>query len=101
MRRLAGFCAFIQAAIIGWLASGGPLPSSVQSVNPADDGAWADAQALGTIEAYEGYLRRFPIGLHADQAFRCIVELTVEATEGACVASEEGATRGLGSVDVY
>jgi hypothetical protein len=46
--------------------------------------------------------------VHADEAFRCIVELTVEATEGACVTVQgrgadplEGAARGLAAVDLY
>jgi hypothetical protein len=108
MRRLAALYASLQAIMIGWLASGGASPSAAQSVNPADDGAWAQAQAQGTLEAYEGYLGQFPVGLHAGQAFRCIVELTVQATEGECVASEsargdplEGAARGQSSIDVY
>jgi hypothetical protein len=108
MRRLAALYASLQAVMIGWLAGGGSLPSSAQNANPADDGAWAQAQALGTIEAYENYLGQLPVGLHASQAFRCIVELTVEATEGTCVASPsaggdplEGAARGLSSIDVY
>lgn len=105
MKRLTALCLSLQGILIGWLASEGS--SSAQTLDPVDDGAWTQAQAQGTIQAYEGYLGQFPVGLHADQAFRCIVELTVEATAGACVTSQigtdplEGATRGLSSVDVY
>lgn len=108
MKRLAGLYAGLQAVVIGWLAAGGSSASFAQSANPADAQAWAQAQALGTIEAYEGYLGQFPVGMYADQAFRCVVELTVGATEGACVDTQaagadplEGATRGLSSVDLY
>jgi hypothetical protein len=94
--------------MIGWLATGGALTPSAQTANPNDDGAWSQARAAGTIEAYEGYLGQFPTGVYADQAFRCIVELTVDATEGACVVTQasgadplEGAARGLSSIDVY
>jgi hypothetical protein len=107
MRRLAGFYASLQAIVIGWLASSGS-PSLAQSGNPADDRAWAQAQALGTIEAYESYLGQFPVGFHAGQAFRCVVELTVGATRGQCVTTQtagadplEGAPRGLSSIDLY
>ena len=107
MKRLTGLYASLQAVLIGWLAAGGSSASLAQSASPADAQAWAQAQALGSIEAYEGYLGQFPVGMYADQAFRCVVELTVGATEGECVAQAagadplEGATRGLSSVDVY
>jgi hypothetical protein len=108
MKRLAAFYASVRTVMIGWLAASGPLPSSAQTFNPADDAAWTQAQGAGTIEAYEGYLGQFPIGVHADEAFRCIVELTVEATEGTCVTAQatgadplEGSTRGLSAVDLY
>jgi hypothetical protein len=105
MRRVAALYASLQAVGIGWLASGGALLSSAHSANPADDGGWAQAPPQGTIEAYESYLGQSPAGLHAGQAFRCIVELTVEATEGECAASQsaggdplEGVARGAGSM---
>ena len=106
MGRLAAVCASLQAVIIGWLATGGVSAPSAQTAN--DAGAWSQARAAGTIDAYEGYLGRFPTGAYAHQAFRCIVELTVDATEGACVPtgtrgvdSLEAATGGLSLIDVY
>jgi hypothetical protein len=97
----------LQAVIIGWLATGGVSTLYAQASNANDAGAWAQAREAGTIEAYEGYLGRFPTGAYAHQAFRCVVELTVDATEGACVAPQtrgvdsEGTTGGLSLIDVY
>jgi len=108
MKRLTALCIGLQAAFVGWLATGGVLAPSAQTADPRDAAAWAQAQGAGTLEAYEGYLGQFPTGAFADQAFRCIVELTVDATEGACVVAQgagtdplEGAARGLSAIDVY
>lgn len=108
MGRLTALYVSLQAAVIGWLAVGGPSAPSAQTANPNDASAWSNARAAGTLEAYEGYLGQFPTGAYADQAFRCIVELTVGATEGACVIASasgadplEGAARGLSAIDVY
>jgi hypothetical protein len=108
MGRLTALCVSLQAIVIGWLATGGMVTPSAQTANPNDDGAWSRARTAGTLEAYEGYLGQFPTGAYADQAFRCIVELTVDATDGACVGAAasgadalEGAARGLSAIDVY
>jgi hypothetical protein len=49
MGRLAALYASLQAGMIGWLASGGSLPLAAQRATPADDGAWAQAQAPPTF----------------------------------------------------
>jgi hypothetical protein len=52
----------------------GILPGvRVATAQDGDDAAWREAQALGTSEAFQGYLDAYPIGRHADTAFACIV----------------------------
>jgi hypothetical protein len=72
-------------------ASSGPLHA--QQPADADEAAWAAAQSAGTAEACQGYLDQFPVGRHADEAFRCLVEESLDPDVG-------GATRGL-SGDLY
>lgn len=103
MKGLSSFYTTLRALIVGWLLSA-PGSTSAQSVDPADESTWNQAKRLSTVEAFEDYLARYPAGQHASEAFRCIVELIVEATEGECAPPSPpaaGATRGLSSVDVY
>jgi hypothetical protein len=69
---------------------------SAQAQTPADadEQAWSRAEQMGTAQAYQQYLERFPVGRHVEDAFRGLVEHEVEGELGAT----RGATRGL---DMY
>jgi hypothetical protein len=54
-------------------AAAGPVSRSGSAQDAGDDGVWRQAQTLGTVEAYEDYLRRFPLGKYTRQAFHYAV----------------------------
>ena len=66
------------------VAAGGALPlsgvahgaieSGQQEASPADQAAWAQAQKAHTPAAYQRYLELFPVGTHAEEAFRRLIE---------------------------
>jgi hypothetical protein len=49
----------------------------------ADDAAWAAASDAGTAAACQDYLEAFPAGRHAEEAFRCLIEGSLEAVPDA------------------
>jgi hypothetical protein len=68
--------------------------AQAQTPADADDRAWMNAQELDTVEAYQRYLEQFPVGRHAEEAFRGLVEEQFEI--------ESGETRGgLRGLDMY
>lgn len=82
----------LRALVIAGLTSSG----AVQAQQPADadDAAWNRARSADTTAAYQDYLEQFPAGRHAEEAFRALVESSVE--------QEAGATRGgLRGADMY
>jgi hypothetical protein len=91
MRLMAALLASLRAALMASFASSGALHA--QQPTDADDAAWAAAQGAGTAEACQRYLDQFPVGRHANEAFRCLVEESLEPDVG-------GAMRGL-SGDMY
>jgi hypothetical protein len=66
------------------VAAGGALPiggsghaaiePGQQEASPADQEAWAVAQQARTVAAYQRYLELFPVGVHAEDAFRELIE---------------------------
>ena len=50
-----------------------PATRSGHAQDGADEEAWQRAQVTGTADAYEGYLRRFPLGRYTREAYRCAV----------------------------
>lgn len=67
------------AAVAGGAAGmGGTAPAAIgpqsQAVTPAEAAAWSAAQRARTPEAYQRYLELFPIGPHAEEAFRLLIE---------------------------
>lgn len=48
-----------------------------------DAAAWQRAREVGTFEAYQRYLEEFPIGRYANQAFRYMIEESLEEEIGA------------------
>jgi len=91
MRFMAALLASLRAALMATFASSSALQA--QQPGDADDAAWAAAQSADTADAYQRYLDQFPVGRHADEAFRSLIEEAVGAEVG-------GATRGL-SGDMY
>lgn len=58
-------------AMLSALAAPASRPGHAQGGN--DEDAWRQAQVMGTAEAYETYLRRFPLGKFTREAYRCAV----------------------------
>lgn len=91
MRVMAALLASLRAALMATFASSGAVHA--QQPADADDAAWAAARSADSAEAYQRYLDQFPVGRHADEAFRSLIEESVGAEVG-------GGTRGL-SGDMY
>ena len=81
MKRLAAVVLGLRALAISALA-GAPI-SHAQEPPSADDAAWGAASEAGTAEACQQYLEAFPAGRHAEEAFRCLVEGSLEIAPGA------------------
>lgn len=91
MRWIAAVAASLRAFLIAGLAGSGA--AQAQQPGNADDAAWAAARSADTAEAYQRYLEEFPVGRHAEEAFRSLVERGVE--------DEIGETRSLQGADMY
>jgi len=81
VKRLAGILLSLRALAITALA-GWPIGHAQESPS-ADDAAWAAASDLGTAEACQQYLEAFPVGQHAEEAFRCLVEGSLQTAPDA------------------
>lgn len=68
--QLLAFVAMISAAA-------GPSARSADAQDPGEEDVWRRTQTLGTVEAYETYLRQFPLGRYTREAYRCAVVLAV------------------------
>lgn len=104
MKYLATLCSGLRALLIAALAGS---PAGAQAQGPADreTAAWDAARGEDTVDAYQRYLELFPLGRHSGEAFRCIVELTVDPDADSICSLAPGAgpptsSRGLG-VDMY
>lgn len=79
-----------------WAVVIASLPGAgVQAQQPADadHAAWQAARSADTYQGYQRYLDQFPIGRHADEAFRRMIEESID--------QEMGGTRGLDAADLY
>jgi hypothetical protein len=72
VKRLAALLLGLRALAVTALA-GSPAGHAQQPLDP-DDAAWAAASEAGTAEACQQYLEAFPAGQHAEAAFRCLIE---------------------------
>jgi hypothetical protein len=72
-----GLRALAIAALVG-----SPIGHAQESPSP-DDAAWAAASDAGTAAACQDYLEAFPAGRHAEEAFRCLIEGSLEAVPDA------------------
>jgi len=90
MRWIAATYGSLKALMIA-LAAGQGGVAIAQDVN-SDDRAWETVRASGTAEACQQYLAEFPTGVHAEEAFRCLVEGIVPAGSNERVPA---------SIDIY
>lgn len=72
MRWMATMYASFKALMIAAVAGQGGT-ANAQDVSP-DERAWESVRVSGTPEACQQYLSEFPTGVHAEEAFRCLVE---------------------------
>ena len=79
VKRLAAVLLGLRALALTALA--GPSLGHAQEPS-ADDAAWATASDLGTAEACQQYLEAFPAGRHAEEAFRRLIEGSLEIAPG-------------------
>jgi hypothetical protein len=105
---LATLCSGLRALLIASVA-GVPAGAHAQSPVDRETAEWNTARGSGTVDAYQRYLELFPVGRHSGDAFRCIIELTVDPDALSSCSLAPGAgptgsgsisTRGLG-VDLY
>jgi hypothetical protein len=76
MKRIAAVLLGLRALAIAAL-TGSPI-GHAQEPSSADDAAWAAASEAGTAAACQQYLEAFPAGQHAEEAFRCLIEGSLE-----------------------
>jgi hypothetical protein len=66
----------------GAMHSGKPVLGAVdptqQAANPAEQETWASAQRAGTASAFQRYLELFPTGAFAEDAFRLLIERSLQ-----------------------
>jgi len=70
-----------------FLATVAGAPPALSQNTDADGAAWQDAQQEGTLAALQGYLETFPTGRHSEEAFRQIVEQSLQEEPGAGTGS--------------
>jgi hypothetical protein len=108
VKYLATVCAGLRALLIAALA-GGAGGAQAQNAGDREAAEWNTARGIGTADAYQRYLERFPLGRYSADAFRCIIELTVDPDAVSSCSSAPGAgpvggpsvsSRGL-AVDLY
>ena len=89
MKYLATLCSGLRALLIAALA-GSAGGAQAQNTGDREAAEWNAARGTGTADAYQRYLERFPLGRYSADAFRCIIELTVDPD---AVSSCSSATR--------
>ena len=95
MNHLQALITSLRAFLIAAIAGGGAAQAQ-RAVDPSEEAAWSAARSAGTSAAFERYLDLYPVGRYAEEAFRCIVELSVDPA-GVCAAVESGSRAGGGA----
>jgi hypothetical protein len=95
MRYLRRLCAAFRALGIAALASAAVTGAHAQSPDP-DTAAWNRARQQHTVEAYQRYLERYPLGVYSAEAFQAMVEL-LKVREGPDPPEDQA----LPGVDMY
>jgi hypothetical protein len=96
VKYLATLCSSLRALVIAALAGGSVGAATqlhAQSSPDREAAEWNTAIGVGTAEAYQRYLEQYPMGQHAGDAFRRIIELTIDPD-----ATFEGPGAGPGDV---
>ena len=57
-----------------WTGSG----AAQQATSPAEEAEWAAAERADTAAAYQRYLEFYPMGIHMEEAFRRIVDRSLQ-----------------------
>lgn len=65
------------------MASLATLPAAQAQTGDPDLDAWQAARRDGSYEAYQRYLEAYPVGQYADEAFRMMIQESIEAEQGA------------------
>lgn len=71
-RRLMALVALMSASLLH------PNAADAQDPEQAEEALWRRAEDAGTAEAYEAYLRQYPLGRHTREAFRRVIDTAVE-----------------------
>ena len=83
----------VRALLVAYVAGSS---ISAQAQSDSESQVWQRAQELGTIEANQDYLNQYPTGRFASDAFRNIVERSIEANRGSLGDGVAvGTTRGV------
>jgi hypothetical protein len=64
------------------VASLATLPAAEAQTGDPDFDAWQAARRDGSSEAYQRYLEDFPVGRYAGEAFRLLIQETIEDEQG-------------------
>lgn len=64
------------------MASLTSLPVAEAQTDDPDYEAWQSARRDGSFQAYQRYLEEFPVGRYAGEAFRLMIEETIENEQG-------------------
>lgn len=83
-----------RALLVAYVA-GGAMSAEAQSDRETQ--LWNECLAVGTVEACQRYLDEFPVGRYASDAFRTIVEISIDASRG---GSASGSAAGLGGAGI-
>ena len=75
MRQWSKFRSQLLALVAVLSALAGPASRPGNTQDRGDEDVWQWAQTQGTVDAYETYLRRFPLGKYTRDAYRCAVVL--------------------------
>jgi hypothetical protein len=102
VKYLATLYAGLRALMIAALAGSSASAQAPDGTN-REAAEWNAARGAGTVEAFQRYLELYPLGRYSGEAFRSIVELTIDPEAGPEAGPEGGpsvSTRGL-AVDMY
>lgn len=54
------------------------IGAAQQATSPAEEAEWAAAERADTAAAYQRYLEFYPMGIHMEEAFRRIVDRSLQ-----------------------
>jgi len=97
---LKALLASTRALMVAYVA--GSIGSASAQTDDPEEQLWNQALERGTVEAFQRYLEEYPVGRHASEAFRYIVEGTVSGPSGDIPSLDEPGPQTSGIVaDLY